>query len=68
MEPTPLPAPAASSWAQRLSFFAVVAVTALPLWLVRYAPIEDLPQHLAAIRVLHSYDDPQFAFTRYFEL
>jgi hypothetical protein len=41
---------------------------ALPLWLVRYPPIEDLPQHLAAIRVLHSLGDPGFGLADYFEL
>ncbi|HEX4352273.1 MAG TPA: hypothetical protein VHZ95_05150, partial [Polyangiales bacterium] len=51
-----------------LVFFAAVALTAWPLCTPRYLPIEDLPQHLAAIRVLHSYGDPHFAFARYFEL
>jgi hypothetical protein len=51
-----------------LLFFAAVAWTALPLWAAGYLPIEDLPQHLAAIRVLHSYHDPAFGFERYFEL
>lgn len=49
-------------------FFAAVALTALPLWLTRYLPIQDLPQHLAAIRVLSDYDDPALGFSRYFEL
>jgi hypothetical protein len=44
------------------------ATAALPLWLVRYPPIEDLPQHLAAIRVLHSLGDPAYALDTYFEL
>jgi hypothetical protein len=39
-----------------------------PLGAARYAPIEDLPQHLAAIRVLHSYGDASFALQPYFEL
>lgn len=41
---------------------------AWPLWATRYLPIEDLPQHVAAIRVLHSFADPHFGFQRYFEL
>jgi len=41
---------------------------AWPLLGTRYLPIEDLPQHLAAIRVLHDYHNPRFAFERYFEL
>lgn len=39
-----------------------------PLWATRYLPIEDLPQHIAAIRVLHSFRDPAFGFERYFSL
>lgn len=51
-----------------LCFGLLVVGTALPLWLTRYLPIEDLPQHLAAVRVLHSYHDPRFGFAQYFEL
>ncbi|MET0388822.1 MAG: hypothetical protein ABW321_22810 [Polyangiales bacterium] len=39
-----------------------------PLWATRYLPIEDLPQHVAAIRVLHSFTDPRFGFEPFFEL
>jgi hypothetical protein len=49
-------------------FSAAVLWMVWPLWATRYLPIEDLPQHLAAIRVLHSYRDPAFSFERYFEL
>lgn len=49
--------------------FGVLALwAALPLWLVERPPIEDLPQHLAAIRVLHDYSSPAFGFSRFFEL
>ncbi len=51
-----------------LCFGLLVVGTALPLWLTKYLPIEDLPQHLAAVRVLHSYHDPHFGFEPYFEL
>jgi hypothetical protein len=56
----------ASPW--ELAFFALVACSIVPLWLVRYPPIEDLPQHLAAIRVLHSLHDPAFHLATYFEV
>lgn len=49
--------------------FAVVTVGAvLPLWLVPFPPLQDLPQHLAAIRILHSYEDPSFGFAEYFQV
>jgi hypothetical protein len=51
-----------------LLFFVVVAAMAWPLCATRYLPIEDLPQHIAAIRVLHSFHDPAFGFERYFEI
>ena len=54
-------------WSE-LGFLLLVAWTCTPLWIPRYLPIQDLPQHLAAIRVLHSYADPLFDFQRYFEL
>ncbi len=38
-----------------LVFAALAILAALPIWLVKYPPIQDLPQHLAAIRVLHDY-------------
>jgi len=55
-------------WAWELLFLLLVAWTCSPLWAAKYLPIQDLPQHLAAIRVLHSFGDPQFDFGQYFEL
>jgi hypothetical protein len=57
-----------ASWPFELVFLALVTGSVVPLWLVRYPPIEDLPQHLAAIRVLHSLHDPAFGLAPYFEL
>lgn len=56
--------------AQLLSLLlsASVAFVVWPLGAARYPPIEDLPQHLAAIRVLHSWGDASFGFQQYFEL
>jgi len=34
----------------------------------KYLPIQDWPQHLAAVRVLHDYDSPGLRFDQYFEL
>jgi hypothetical protein len=51
-----------------LLFSAVVAYVLWPLGVTRYVPIEDLPQHLAAIRVLHSFEDASFGFRQFFEL
>ncbi len=57
-----------AGWPFELVFLALVTGSVVPLWLVRHPPIEDLPQHLAAIRVLHSLHDPAFGLAPYFEL
>ncbi len=49
-------------------FVCVCLASTLPLWLTEHPPIQDWPQHLAAIRVLRSYLDPAFGFEQYFIL
>lgn len=51
-----------------LGFALLCLATVAPLWIVRWPPIQDLPQHLAAIRVLHDYTEPRLEFERYFDL
>jgi len=47
---------------------ALSAACVFPIFKVAYLPIQDLPQHLAAIRVLHDFHDPVFRFSELFEL
>ena len=58
--------------ARRIGFevvFALVATyAALPMWVVQHPAIQDLPQHMAAIRVLANYGDPDLAFAQYFTI
>jgi hypothetical protein len=56
--------------ARAFAFLYALACIAcvFPLFRVQYLPIQDLPQHLAAVRVLHDYHDPALGFARYFEL
>lgn len=56
------------STAWELAFAALALAAAVPVWLVEQPPLQDLPQHLAAIRVLHDYGNPAFGFEPYFEL
>ncbi|MBK8996718.1 MAG: hypothetical protein IPM35_13365 [Myxococcales bacterium] len=56
------------STAWELAFAALAIAAAVPVWLVTQPPIQDLPQHLAAIRVLHDYGNPAFGFEPYFEI
>ena len=41
---------------------------AWPLFVVDHPPIQDLPQHLAAMRVLVDYHDPALRFAEFFEV
>lgn len=51
-----------------IAFVALCLATLLPIWLVRYHPIPDLPNHIAAASVWHHFRDPDFDFQRYYEL
>lgn len=59
---------AASGVSFELVFAALSLACVWPLLYTRYAPLQDLPQHLAAIRVLHDFHDPELGFSRFFEL
>ena len=39
-----------------------------PLWLAHRPPLQDLPQHVAAVQVLSRYGDARWHFAEYFEL
>jgi hypothetical protein len=60
----------ASGWSALFEVaFAAAAVHAVtPLFAVAHPPIQDLPQHLAAVRVLADYGDPDLGFAQYFEV
>jgi hypothetical protein len=50
-------------------FYLLVALVAsAPAWIARYLPLEDLPFHVATLRLIHSYGDPAFGFTDDFYL
>ncbi len=48
--------------------WAVAVIACLPIWLVRYLPVQDLPIHMAAIRVIHSYSDMTYGFAGVYAL
>lgn len=49
-----------------LPFAMLALATVAPLWAVAHPAIEDLPQHLAAIRAFVDFDDPALRFRDYF--
>jgi hypothetical protein len=51
-----------------LFYIAVAIMASAPAWIVRYPPLEDLPFHVATLRLVHSYGDPSFGFEPDFTL
>lgn len=51
-----------------LLLWIMAFVATAPAWVVRHPPLQDLPLHLAALRVVHDYGDPALALNQTFEL
>jgi hypothetical protein len=51
-----------------LFYVAVAALVSAPAWIVKHPPLQDLPFHLATIRIIKSFHDPAFGFDREFVL
>ncbi|MDP9150639.1 MAG: hypothetical protein M3O36_11965 [Myxococcota bacterium] len=50
-------------------FYLLVAVLAsAPAWIVKHPPLQDMPIHLATIRIIKSFHDPAFGFQENFVL
>ena len=50
-------------------FYAVVALLATaPAWIVRHPPLQDMPFHVATIRVIHDFGDPKLHFSDFYKL
>jgi hypothetical protein len=45
-----------------LPYVLLALVSCVPLVVVKYLPLQDLPFHLATTRVIHSYSDPTYNF------
>lgn len=52
----------------RATFVALAAVSLIPIWIVRYHPITDLGNHLAAVAVMRHLHDPAWHFAPYYKL
>jgi hypothetical protein len=48
-------------------WLAAIFATA-PAWIVRHPPLEDLPFHIATIRVIHDFGDPNLHFRDFYDL
>ena len=49
-------------------YLAVAVLASAPAWIVRHPPLQDLPFHLATLRVIHDYGNPAYGFTEDFYL
>lgn len=47
---------------ETLFYLAVAVLASAPAWIVKYPPIQDLPFHLATIRVIHDIGNPIYGF------
>jgi hypothetical protein len=47
---------------------ALALAASAPAWIVKYPPMMDLPFHLATIRIVHNFHDPQYGFDQNFVL
>ncbi|MCG8556687.1 MAG: hypothetical protein MJD61_15580 [Proteobacteria bacterium] len=60
-------APLTRKWLAEAGWLVLSLTMVVPLWVIAYPPLQDFPQHVATARVLASYSDPSFGFSRYFE-
>jgi hypothetical protein len=49
-------------------YLALAVLASAPAWIVRYPPLQDMPCHLAAMRVIRSFADPAYGLQQYFVL
>src|SRR5207245_3287411 len=49
-------------------FALAAAATLLPLWIGRYLPLLDYPNHLSIVFVWRHLDDPAWDFARYYQV
>jgi hypothetical protein len=50
-------------------FYIVLAIlVSAPAWIVKHPPLQDLPFHLATMRIIRSFHDPAYGFDRDFVL
>ena len=61
------------NWVSRVGWDVVViaglgCLLTLPLWLAHRPPLQDLPQHAAAVQVLSHYGDARWHFSEYFSI
>jgi hypothetical protein len=51
-----------------LAIVAAAALLVVPLWIVKYPPLLDYPNHLARIFILTHFNDPNYHFPEYYTI
>jgi len=51
-----------SAVSRRALCYGLAAIASVPAWVVRYAPLQDLPLHASTIRILASFRDSAYGF------
>ena len=51
-----------------LFYWAIAIFATAPAWIVRHPPLQDLPFHVATIRVIHDFGDPNLHFKDFYDL
>ncbi|MDP9035798.1 MAG: hypothetical protein M3O50_13435 [Myxococcota bacterium] len=54
--------------ASTLAYLLVAVLASAPAWIVKHPPLQDMPIHLATIRIIKSFHDPAFGFQESFVL
>jgi hypothetical protein len=55
-------------WRLVVTFAALWGVSLVPLWLPRFLPLLDLPNHLGAIAIWHRYREAAWGYSKYYDL
>lgn len=51
-----------------VTFVVLAAAAIVPIWSVRFLPLLDLPNHLAAVHIWHHFDEPWSRAREFYEL
>lgn len=59
---------ALKAWLPHIAFVLLAIGASAPAWIVKYPPVQDLPYHVATIRILHSFHNDAFGLQPFFDL
>ncbi len=54
--------------ASTIAYLLVAVVASAPAWIVEHPPLQDLPFHVATLRLIHDHGNPAFGFADVYQL